>query len=307
METVPFQLGSDPELMLRDIKTKELRSAIPIIKEGKGQGRALDDTGENCILHDNVLIEFNTKPAKTRAEFVATIGFILKNASDILAAEGLELHLLTSANFPKSELTCPEAKMFGCAPDYDAYGLTMNKPPAAAARLPFRSTGGHLHIGKHERGAKLRTLLDDPYGKVRVIKALDIIVGITSVFVDKDPTAVIRRRLYGKAGCHRPTEYGVEWRACGPWWLASPDHTNLVHRLTDCALSLAVDEKEFLSVVKELGGEDKIQDIINNSKTEKARMVFKNILHSRLNVTTRALIKHVDSHGYPCFYESWGI
>ena len=103
METVQFQLGSDPELMLRDAETKELRSAIPIIKEGKRAGRPLDASGENTILHDNVLIEINTKPASSCDEFVQTIGSVLKKTTEILSENGLELHLLTSANFPEKE------------------------------------------------------------------------------------------------------------------------------------------------------------------------------------------------------------
>jgi hypothetical protein len=293
--------------MLRDSKTKELRSAIPVIEEGKGEGKPLDNTGLNTILHDNVLVEFNTKPAKSLEEFIATIGTVLREGQKVVAAKGLELHLLTSADFPKQELEHPEARIFGCEPDFDAYELVMNEVPASAALKPFRSTGGHLHIGKHEKDEKLRALLDDPYGKVRVVKALDAVVGIPSVFLDRDPTAPPRRKLYGKAGCHRPTDYGVEWRACGPWWLASPDHTELVWRLTHDALALAVDEERFLSIVDKLGGEEAIIDTINNSKATQARKLFGRVLAHQIDVVTCATVKALDDTFPNTFQKAWGL
>lgn len=307
METVQFQLGSDPELMLRDVKTKQLRSAIPIIKEGKGCGRPLDDTGENRVLHDNVLIEFNTRPAKTRDEFVQTIGSVLKNVSAIVADKGLELWLQTSADYPKEELECEEARVFGCDPDYDAYRLKMNVIPTEAAELPFRSTGGHLHIGKHAEDKQLRVVLDDPFGKIRVVKALDILVGLPSIFLNKDPTAARRRSLYGRAGCHRPKEYGVEWRACGPWWLGSPEHTELVHRMSGCALALAVNESNLTKLFNCLGGEERVQEIINETQLEKAKTVFQKYLRPLYDNDTQELLEEIDGRPEIGFHTAWGL
>ena len=71
MKQIKFNLGSDPELFLRDRDTKELRSAIPIIPEGKDAGRPLDAGGFNRVLHDNVLVEFNTRPEKTKKDSLA--------------------------------------------------------------------------------------------------------------------------------------------------------------------------------------------------------------------------------------------
>ncbi len=307
METVQFQLGSDPELMLRDIETKQLRSAIPTIKEGKGCGRPLDDTGENCVLHDNVLIEFNTRPAGTREEFVQTIGGVLKNITSIVADRGLELWLQTSADYPEEELKCEEARAFGCEPDFDAYRLKINVLPAEAAELPFRSTGGHLHIGKHMEDKQLRVVLDDPFGKVRVVKALDILVGLPSIFLNKDPTAARRRTLYGRAGCHRPKKYGVEWRACGPWWLGSPEHTELVHRMSGQALAVAVDEKELAKLFERLGGEERVQQIINKSQLEAARTAFQKHLHPLYDNDTQKQLEEVDGRSGVGFHAAWGL
>ena len=304
---VQFKLGSDPELMLRDSKTKALRSAIPIIPEGKGAGRKLGKSGYNTILHDNVLVELNTEPALTQGEFVSTIGYALNEGQKIVAKSGLELFLLTSVNFPEKELQDPEAKIFGCEPDYDAYLLEINVVPAEASRKPFRSTGGHLHIGKHGNGGALDELLDDPLGKVLVVKALDTIVGIPSIFLDKDPTSGPRRQLYGRAGSHRPTTYGVEWRACGSWWLASPAHTKLVYNLTAAALSVVVDDAAFSKLTVNLGGEDAIQEIINKSKVADAREAYKKFISPLLSPDVRKEVGTLDGTDQIDLRKAWGI
>jgi hypothetical protein len=305
---VSFKLGADPELMLRDTKTKKLRSAIPIIKEGKNEGRKLDATGENRILHDNVLVEFNTKPAESRDEFVKTIGSVLREGNKIVAKEGLELLLQASAEFPQEEISCQEACEFGCEPDFDAYELRINEMPTTAAQAPFRSAGGHLHLGKHQ-DKKVNELLigGEGYGKVTVVKLLDIICGIPSVFIDKDPTAPARRGLYGKAGSHRPKEeYGVEYRAVGPWWLSSPEHTELAHRMADEALYLAIND-QLEQLTKDLGGEEVIQQTINDSRVELAQRLFQKYIAPRLSKETAALIVELNATPTPNFYKAWKL
>ena len=250
MKETKFNLGCDPELFLRDSVTKALVSAVPIIPEGKGEGRVLDSTGQNCVIHDNVLIEFNTLPKGDVEGFTANIAVTMGFIQEIVAKSGLELHLQASAEFPEDQL-CAESRIFGCDPDFGCYPPGMNYMPAEAAEQPFRSAGGHLHIGKHEDSPELNEMLDleDGSGKFRVVKALDVFIGIISTFVEKDETAAARRELYGKAGAHRPKPYGVEYRACSPWWLASPKHTKLVYALTNAALTVALDEEDLEDII----------------------------------------------------------
>lgn len=303
-----FTLGCDPELFLRDGETKELRSAVPIIPEGKGEGRKLDATGENCVIHDNVLIEFNTKPMVGKAAFVANISNVLSNIQKIVATQGLELHLQASADFPEDQL-CAESRIFGCDPDFGCYPPEMNYMPAEAAEQPFRSAGGHLHIGKHKDSPELNEMLDleDGSGKFRVVKALDVFIGIISTFVEKDETAAARRELYGKAGAHRPKTYGVEYRACSPWWLASPKHTELVYALTNAALVVALEEEDLEDVIDEIGGEDVLQSIINDSNRELALAVYQRELQPLLSDETNALIEELSSQEEVSFIASWKL
>lgn len=300
-----FQLGSDPELMLRHAKTKQLVSAIPVIKEGKGKGRPIDREGKNRVLHDNVLVEFNTEPAQTEDEFVNTMSVSLKGISEIIKKHDLELLLQASAEFPAAELACEEAKIFGCDPDFNAWALAMNEVPAGAAERPFRSAGGHLHIGKADGEEKLNAILDDDYGKVDVVKALDIFCGIPSVFLDKDKTAPARRALYGGAGAHRPKEYGVEYRALGNWWLRSPKYTRLVYQLTKAALECLV-AGDLPKLIADIG-EDRVQTSINESKTADARKIYMKHVLPRIPKETAALLKEVMKEGESDFSSSWSL
>jgi len=291
--------------MLRNKETKKLVSAIPIIREGKGKGRALDDSGENTVLHDNALVEVNTKPAKSMKEFVETIAFVLRETNEIVQKKGLELHLQSSADYPEEELQDEEAKRFGCEPDFNAWLLEINDIAADAAEKPFRSAGGHLHIGTAKGEPKLNAILKDDYGKVDVVKALDLFVGLVSVFLDKDETAPARRALYGGAGAHRPKPYGVEYRAVGNWWLRSPAHTELVYKLTEAALTVLVDGKlpKLLGQVKEA----RIQRVINKSDVKDAKTLYLKYLTPHLSKELVGEVSQLDAKADVPFLKSWGI
>lgn len=310
MKQLKFNLGSDPELFLRDNITKALRSAIPIIPEGKDAGRSLDATGFNRVLHDNVLIEFNTKPEEEKEAFVDTHRGVMQTIQNIVSEHGLELHLQASADFPECELVCEEARIFGCDPDFTWFPTpAMQVMPVEAAGKPFRSAGGHLHIGTHKDSPELSEMLTEPsgLGKIRVVKALDVFVGIISIFLDKDSTAPERRTLYGKAGSHRPKTYGVEYRACSPWWLATPEHTSLVHELTNAALVVALDEEDLEDLIDDIGGEQELQDIINESKSIRALEVFETLLAPILDESTVALIETLNNKEEFDFYSAWNL
>jgi hypothetical protein len=155
------------------------------------------------------------------------------------------------------------------------------------------------------------------YGKITTVKALDIFCGIVSVFLDKDPTSPARRDLYGKAGSHRPKNYGVEYRAMSPWWLASPRHSELVYELAAAAMVLVkddglVEEKPFLgaklgALVASMGGEDELQRIINDADVAAARKVYNELLVPYLDRTTTRKIKLIDSLGSTDFQAAWKL
>lgn len=296
-----FKLGSDPELMLCDAHTGALKSAIPVIEEGKGGGIPVG--GDNSVIHDNVLLEFNTRPEKTEKKFVKTINTALIGINKLIAKENLKMLAQASDDFPEEELDCEEAKVFGCEPDYNAWTIRENRMSVDAAKSSFRSAGGHLHIGMPDKEGPLTAILSKPMGKINVIRALDVFCGVTSVFIDKDPTSAKRRQLYGGAGAHRPKDYGVEYRALGNWWVSSPTHTKLVYQLTEVALSLLVTKK--IDGLIEKIGQDRIIHTINESDIEEARKIFNGFIKPLLPKKTVLLCARADRYTLKDLSKEW--
>lgn len=289
-----FVAGADPELMIRSPKG-ELVSAIGLVPGTKKRPKKVKN---GAVQRDNVMAEFNITPANSSEEFKSNIQDVLIALSKIVHPNRLVVQ--ASADFPESALESAESKVFGCDPDFDSWALAMNRIDGAAAFSSFRSAGGHLHIGKRKG---IEDMLDDPYGKVEVVKMLDVFVGIPSIFMDPDKTAPARRALYGKAGAHRPKPYGVEYRALGNFWVRSPLLTDIVYALADVAVRLCADGKSG-EVITQLGGPDVIQETINQSKKVQAKKLFKN-LSKYIGKDVLGKISKIDTKAD--LYESWGL
>ncbi len=88
-----------------------------------------------------------------------------------------------------------------------------------------------MHVG-------CQTAINKP---LEVIKAMDIFLGVPSIFLDGDKE---RRKLYGGAGAHRVKPYGVEYRTLSNFWLWE-DWTKLwVFQQTERAINFVKSGKE---------------------------------------------------------------
>jgi hypothetical protein len=261
-----YTIGTDPEFFGKERGTGKHRSMIEHIKGTKKKPEIL-----KCgagLQRDNVALEFASPPASSEMEFVKSLRAAFVEIMGKVP-EDIEIVAEPSANFDEDQLDHPEALEFGCDPDYDAWIPAMN--PAAHCDDPtFRSCGGHIHLGFVEESGN--DFLLDPWGKVHTIRTMDAIHGIISVILDNSPQAIKRRQLYGKAGCHRPTEYGVEYRALSNFWLKSPEMVMLMYRLSGDVLRLMREdraEKLYTGI-----GSERIQDVINNGKVKEARKIL---------------------------------
>lgn len=295
-----FTIGTDPEFFLKETATGKLKSAIPFIEGTKHEPKTLKSGG--TIQRDNVAVEFATPPAvdghdfvdKVRASFMEVLTHLPK---------GYELEPLPSANFDEDQLDNPEARAFGCSPDYDAWALCMNEP-TAASQTNFRSCGAHIHVG-HVPGDGNEFLLD-PMGKVETVKAMDLFHGIISTILDNSSPAIERRKLYGKAGCHRPTNYGLEYRVLSNYWMKSPSTVMLMDSLTYDMLN-AVRTDMHKSMIEEVG-EHEIQSIINDGKVPEAVKVYDTIIKPKLSAQSIDLFDMAKEHvGTYNFYKEWKL
>lgn len=303
--------GSDPELMLYD-KENSLKSAIPIIKGTKEKKINLGNG--NLCFYDNVLCEMNIKPGRSRDEVISNFSDCFHRLVKIV--NPYRLVPQASAKYPEAECKHPDAKVFGCDPEYCAYEMCQVVPPSCEDT--FRSGGGHIHLGATSETYPLLApttesdRADRDWGRIWVIRMMDLFVGIPSIFIDHDPTSAARRRLYGHAGTHRPKEeYGVEYRATSNFWLASPRILSLVYDLSMFAVNF-VEEKRHekmwqsesectsYSIVE-------LRKAINESNKELASKFMNEIV--KPNLPSR-LMNEIFKFSEPTiynFYREWGM
>ena len=297
-------IGTDPEFFLK--KDGKFVSAIPYIKGSKHKPAMLPSGG--TIQRDNVAVEFATVPAKNGKDFVDKVKDCLRDTLDIIP-HGHELVVEPSASFAENELSDPEALEFGCEPDFSAYLLAENEKPWSEDPS-FRSCGAHIHVGcLNDKGEPIKGLefLKEFKGKIETVKAMDLFHGLISTVLDDSIAAIKRKELYGKAGCHRLTEYGVEYRVLSNYWMKSPELVMLMDSLTKDALLLVSSNK--LKGVLEVVTELMLQDVINNGRIIKATEIIEKYIEAHLNEDSKDLFDLCKNNmkKYKTVKEEWGL
>jgi hypothetical protein len=298
LSAAKFSVGTDTEYFL--VKNDKFVSATKFIKGTKYAPTMLPSGGN--IQQDNVSMEFATPPVIGEEAFMNAVRNTLKEAISSLP-KGVSVFSVASATFPESELQDPATRMFGCDPDYDAWKLAINTVAAGATEKPFRSCGGHLHLG-YQEGSGNEFLLD-PMGKVQVVKVLDIVLGIPFTVLDSSEASVNRRSLYGKAGCHRPTDYGVEYRTLSNQWVSSPLTVQLVHSMASDALDIVRSNKHE-NLFKVVGGEDVVKNVVNGGDVDTATNLLGTI-SKFISPKSRKLLSKCLKRKSGSLLEEWGI
>lgn len=252
----PFSIGCDPEFFIRE--DGKWVASHKFIEGDKANPQPLGRG--NGVMVDNVALEFCTTPALKEKKFVQSIRQALQAIQNILPTN-VEIIATPSAHFPKEELTDPVCRQFGCDPDFNAWDHGVQNPkPKQKDIKNLRSAGGHVHVGHASLKAK-----ED---KLTFIRLMDCMHGLVSVTLDRSQSAQNRRKLYGKAGCFRPTDYGVEYRTMSNFWCKHPDLVRLVYRLTRDAVNLFT--KGFAGKILDNVSGEMIQDAINNGNVSLA-------------------------------------
>lgn len=195
-------IGADPELFIINEKTGKVVSSIGLIPGEKGDPWVGDDMPSGFGLEtDNIVAEFNIPPVTDGVSFVNNIEYMKAYIDKFVKNINPDLGILCAASqsVDKSELQSPQAKLFGCDIDYNAYTQEPNPKPKGT-RTNLRSCGFHIHVGYANNNIDTSLML---------VRYMDAYLGLTSLLKDTDRK---RRSLYGKAGCFRLTPYGVEYR-----------------------------------------------------------------------------------------------
>lgn len=213
------------------------------------------------VQEDNVSLEFNIPPVDNASGFVRNISQMRVRVTMILDSLGLVPSIQSSVSFDKEELTHPNALVFGCESDYNAWTKRENEKPRAKD-ASLRTAGGHVHVG-----TETIDMLDG-------IKYMDLFLGVPSILLDDSPSSERRRELYGKAGAMRPKPYGFEYRTLSNFWMFDDKLINWVFTNTYKAMEVV----ELVKGKKHRGiqSEDvlNIQKCINTGDKELAKKLI---------------------------------
>ncbi len=252
-----LKLGCDPEMFLMDIHGS-LKSSIGKIGGSKMDPMPLPIGPGYAVQEDNVAIEFNIPPAEGRSSFVESIqGTLNYLTAMVKEIYDFDICRLSAASFSAAELDNPEALVFGCDPDFNAWTKGVNPKPMAADKS-LRSCGGHVHVGYDKEA------IDPTY----VIKLMDLFLGVPSVMMDKGE---LRKELYGKAGAFREKSYGVEYRTLSNFWIFNDKLIEWVWDNTSKAITAA----ESQLAISDEDGFDIVSCINNNDKMLAEKLIKK--------------------------------
>ena len=259
MKVSNITIGADPELFLINKETKKVVSAVGIIPGEKGKPYRNKKMPKGFGLEtDNILAEFNIPPVTNETDFVDNILYMQNYIRNFVASKNLDILCAASQIVDDAQLQSPQAKLFGCDVDYNAYTGQANPKPKGE-KTNLRSAGFHIHIGY--KNPSINTSLG-------LVRYLDAYLGIPSILIDKDTR---RRTLYGKAGCFRITSYGVEYRVLSSYLMSNISLISWVYKQVmqaidkyeegnlerDCWNSMLIESKD-------------IKNVINNNDTNKA-------------------------------------
>jgi len=293
-------IGTDPEFFIVD-KNGNYVNAETMFPGTKEQPHIMKSGAG--LQTDNVAVEFASPVGKTGEDFVEKLRATFNELFKMIPEDHV-MDFAPSAVFPDAELQTEQAQLFGCSASYCAWALKENEQPCAL-NSNLRSTGAHIHIGRVKGDGN--SFLHDPYGKVNTVRMCDSLHGIISVMFDQSDASIKRRELYGKAGEHRPTEYGVEYRSLSSFWLKSPNLVMMIDSLTQDALRL-VREEQHDKLIERLGGPDEIQLIINTGDFKRAESAIDEVLLNTMSKDSRYFFeecrKVIDKYS---FTKEWSI
>lgn len=256
------KIGADPELFIIDTTGRRSRvvSAIGLIKGEKGNPYRNKMWPEGYGTEtDNILAEFNIPPVETKRDFIHHINFMKDRIREIVKSynPAFDIQCAASKVVDDDQLQSEQAKEFGCDIDFNAYTEAPNEKPKGEL-TNLRSAGFHIHMSYDNYNTEDSLLM---------IKVLDIFLGLMSVFYDRDKK---RRSLYGKAGCFRLTDYGLEYRVLSSKMMSTDQLLEKVWAGTTFAVEFI--NNEYRPDIMPDGQE--VVKAINSGSIDKAKAIF---------------------------------
>lgn len=268
-------LGCDPEFFFTGSngKTTGAEKILPeaglTYKPGTynhdGAHTALNDAPSKIVI-DGVQAELNPRPNPCRANLANEISACFRDLHKTLKDRGINVSFSPVVDITQAELDSlsEKSKTFGCAPSTNVYAQSTSKISVDPKKYLKRSAGGHIHLGWGGSDRNKEALKNIEV----MIPILDIIVGNTSVLIDRNPVNKERRKVYGKVGEYRLKEYGLEYRTLSNFWLQSYQIMSLMFGLSRLAVHVVAQsttENNYAkAIIDAVPREDVIKAIQNN-------------------------------------------
>jgi hypothetical protein len=235
-----------------------------------------------ALFFDGIQAEMNVPASTCRESLSYYIRTCLRKANDKIGKKH-SIVMQPSIRVKQSVLNNadPEARIFGCAPDFNAYTLGQNTPEMDASRHPYRYAGGHIHLGissPYLRKDSIQyQLAKTEEGHIKTIKFIDYLTGAILVMMDKGVHAKRRRTKYGTAGCFRPTPYGLEYRTPSCWWMKSPATMSLTFGILRLAWNILVSKADEDLIAQVGYSQEDVRGIVDESDTVAAKKFWKSL------------------------------
>lgn len=230
-------VGADPEIFLRDKKTKDYVSASGLVPGTKEKPHKVD---KGAVQLDGTALEINIDAAEDFKEFKSNLETVLEQAKSFLPSN-LELAFEPVVEYEPSyfEKLPDSTKRLGCDADFDA--LTGRTNPIPRRMGTLATGGGHIHLGwtKNQKTSDLDHMWDARQMTVRLHSYFQRFMP----FWDPD---MRRGAMYGANAAFRTKPYGTEYRSPSNAWLRHPELWEWMFNSTKFVFEHALSEKKFL-------------------------------------------------------------
>jgi hypothetical protein len=243
-----YSIGCDPELFITyeagKVRKRKAIVGSELIVPFDGKQVKHDIYQAGSYVRDGVQVELHPKPSSCRESVAFWMSAIFRDLDKQVKKKGSELGLplkidLTPVvKLSKGDLMklSPLSQKLGCNPSLNIYGR--KSPEKDGSKYLIRSAAGHIHMGS----SALMKSNPIRVEHIDYVRAMDVLVGLTSVLIDRHPLAAERRKVYGLAGEYRTPSYGVEYRTLSNFWLHSYPLFSFVMGMAKVALWAATDK-----------------------------------------------------------------
>lgn len=205
---IEFQtIGADPEFALRKDNIN-----VPSFHYFQGTKQHPEDKGNGfAILKDNLLVEGNIPPATKSVQFVNNIRLIKELIESVIHRDNAEIYYQDIVKFNKKFIMTEDGMDFGCSSYVNAWDREVHSSPQLFNTYN-RPVGAHIHLGYKMK----RDDIDPAKMNEWLARAYDYFVNLPADTINFSKE---RRENYGQLGSYRDTEYGIEFRGLGGFFM----------------------------------------------------------------------------------------